>query len=263
MQIVVRVATSIAIGIIAYIAVKILFDKLILKKRNDITLKFLRSILQVVVIALSLFFFLSQFSNTKDLATNLLKGSTLIIAILTFAAQKTLGNMISGFSIAIAHPFEVGQKIRVINGSDILAEGYIKDITVRHTVVQQYDGQSCIVPNSIMDESVIVNTNYEGDIGNYIEVEISYDSDIQKAREIFREIIKEQILCIRKENINIYVSRFTENGLMLKTTIWTESLDDNFIACSIIREKIITRFRENGIHIPYKTLEIHDEKTLM
>ena len=258
MTLIFRIIISVIICITVYIAVRLLFDKFILRKRNDLTLKFLRSILQVVIIAISLFIFLSQFSNTKDLATNLLKGSTLIIAILTFAAQKTLGNMISGFSIAIAHPFEVGQKIRVINSSNILAEGYIKDITVRHTVIQQYDGQSCIVPNSIMDESVIINTNYEGDIGNYIEVEISYDSDIQRAREIFRDIIKEQILCIRKENINIYIARFTENGLILKTTIWTESLDDNFIACSIIREKIINRFKENGIHIPYKTIEINE-----
>ena len=203
MQIVVRVATSIAIGIIAYIAVKILFDKLILKKRNDITLKFLRSILQVVVIALSLFFFLSQFSNTKDLATNLLKGSTLIIAILTFAAQKTLGNMISGFSIAIAHPFEVGQKIRVINGSDILAEGYIKDITVRHTVVQQYDGQSCIVPNSVMDESVIVNTNYDDDIGNrYTKSTRDLQRDHKRADTVHKKR-KHQHLCVK-----IYRKRF-------------------------------------------------------
>ena len=256
MEAVIKIIIFILIGILAYVLVNVAFNKLILKKKDSINLKFLRSICHAAVIITILFILFSQFSMTKDISSTLLRGSALVVAILTFAAQKTLGNIISGFSITIAHPFEVGQKIKVVNGSNILAEGYIKDITVRHTVIQQYDGQSCIVPNSVMDESVIINTNYEGYIGNYIEIEISYDSDIQKARKIFRGIIKEQILCINKKNINIYVSRFTPNGLVLKTTIWTETLDDNFIACSIIREKIIERFRENGIRIPYQTVTV-------
>ena len=253
----INIVINIAVAVAVYITLNLLFDKFILKKRNSINLKFLKSIVQVLIIALSLYFILSQFTNTKDFGTKLMQGSTLIVAILTFAAQKTLGNIISGFSIALARPFDVGQKIRVMNGNNILAEGYIKDITVRHTVIQQYDGQSCIIPNSVMDESVIVNTNYEGDIGNFIEIEISFKSDIQKAKKIFKEIIKEQLLCINKDNVNIYVSRFTPNGCILKTTIWTKTLDDNFLACSVIRERLIREYNDNDIEIPYQNITIH------
>ena len=41
--------------------------------------------------------------------------------------------------------------------------------TVRYH--QRYQ-ECCIVPNSVMDMAIITNTNFNGDIGNFLEVEI-------------------------------------------------------------------------------------------
>lgn len=235
--------------------VKNLF-KVALQKANNIHLRFLQSIIQVIIIIVGVYTCLSVFEVTKDISKTLLQSGTLIIAIATFAAQQALGNVISGFSIAFTKPFEVGQKVKVMSGSSVIAEGIITNITIRHTMIKQFDGQVCIVPNSTMDSSVIVNTNYIEDIGNYFEVEIGYGADINKAKEILINIYKTEELTIRKEDVQVYASKLTANGILLKVTVWTKTLGDNFIACSNMRQRVVTEYREAGIEIPYNTITI-------
>lgn len=99
-----------------------------------------------------------------------------MIAIATFAAQQALGNVISGISLSVSKPYNEDDKIRVVQGGSIIAEGIVKDITIRHTIIRQYNGECCIVPNSVMDSAVITNTNFIENVGNFIEIEIGYDA---------------------------------------------------------------------------------------
>lgn len=239
------------IGLISHIV----FNKLY-KRNNGIHLKFFRSLIDVVLITISIYYILSFFDFTKDVSTVILQSSTLIIAIATFAAQQALSNVISGFSISITKPYNVGDKIKVLNGSNIIAEGIIMDVTIRHTVIRTFDGQSAIVPNNVMDNSVIVNTNYTANVGNFLEVEIAYDSDVDKACSIIKKLCIKHDLTLNEAKMKVLVNRYTPNGVVLKTTVWTETLDDNFQACSDIRKQIIEEFAKNNVKIPYNTITI-------
>ena len=239
------------IGIISHQIFKRLY-----KKNNGIHLKFFKSLVDVILIIITIYYCLSLFDFTKEMSTVLLQSSTLIIAIATFAAQQALGNVISGFSISITKPYKVGDKVKVVNGSNIIAEGIIMDVTIRHTVIRTFDGQSAIVPNNVMDNSVIVNTNYTANVGNFLEVEISYDSNIEKASSIVRKLCIKHELTLNEPKMKVLINRYTSNGIVLKTTVWTETLDDNFQACSDIRREIIDEFAKNNITIPYNTVTI-------
>ena len=226
------------------------------RERNNIQLKFLKSILKGIVIIICGYLILGQFTITNGTGQALIQSSALILAVATFAAQKTLGNVISGFSISLTKPCDIGQKIKIMSGSSLIAEGIVKDMTIRHIVVDQYDGQSCIIPNSVIDNAVIVNTNYEGDVGNYMEFEIGYDSDLDKAKEILRNIYVNNKYTIRKESLSIFLSRYTANGVVLKFTAWSKNLDDSYKACSEIREEVLKQFKLNSIDIPYNIINI-------
>lgn len=262
------VANLISVVIIlltAFILLKITksFYKKTLEKANNIHFRFIQSILKVVIITITIYSCLSVFDITKDISKTVLQSGTLIIAIATFAAQQALGNVISGFSIAFAKPFEVGQKVKVVNGGNIIAEGIISNITIRHTMIKQFDGQVCIVPNSTMDSSVIINTNYNGDIGNFFEVEISYDSDIKKAKDILLNIYKGEELAIKKDEVSVFVSQLTANGLLLKLTVWTKTLSDNFLTCSNMRQKVVESYQKAGIEIPYNTVSLNNKEKIV
>lgn len=232
------------------------FFRRALKRSNQLPVKYLQSIINVLIISLGIFMVLSHFDFSKNAGSQILRSGTLIIAIATFAAQQTLGNVIAGFSLSMSHPIEIGHKVKIISSGTVVAEGIVTDISIRHVIIRQYDGQTVIVPNSVVDSSVIVNTNYIEEIGNYMEIEVSYNADTDKARVIIRRLLQEEETVIRKD-VNIYTSRITQNGMVLKFTVWTKSIDDSYVACSHLREKIVQEFLKEGIKIPYQTITVY------
>lgn len=229
------------------------------KRNNGIHLKFFRSLLDVVIIVVLIYYALSLFSVTKDISKTLIQSGTLIIAIITFAAQQALGNVISGFSISIAKPYKTGDKVKVKSGSNIIAEGIITDVTIRHTIISTFEGHTDIIPNSVMDTAVIENTTYTENVGSFLEVEVGYDADVDKAKEIIKKLITEHELTIKEEQITVRLSRYTANGVILKAVIWTKTLDDNFAAAGDIREAILKEFKAADITIPYQTVTISNK----
>ena len=127
---------------------------------------------------------------------------------------------------------------------------------MRHTVIYQFNGESCIVPNSVMDASVIINANYTENVGNFVEVEIAYDADIEKAIRVMREVCVNNEMTLNTDRSIVTASGYTQNGVILKTTVWTENLNDSFRACSDIRIALLKEFKKNNIEIPYQTVTI-------
>lgn len=231
--------------------------KLISKKTNAVHLRFSKSAAHVIISVIAIYSLAQQFEVTKDISKVLLQSGSLMLAIATFAAQQALGNVISGISISASKPYSVGEKIKVIQGGTIIAEGIVSDVTIRHTIISQFNGETCIVPNSTMDSSVVINTNYTENVGNFIEVEISYDSDIKKAISIMRKICAQNARSLNTEENAVTASGYTRNGIILKTLILTKNLNDNFLACSEIRIALVEEFMKNGIEIPYHAVTVH------
>lgn len=228
------------------------------KKHNSVHLRFIKSIANVIVMIVVLYSLAQQFDVTKDISKTLLQSSSLLVAIATFAAQQALSNVISGISLSMSKPYNVDEKIRVVQGGSVIAEGIVKDITIRHTVIRQFNGESCIVPNSVMDAAVITNTNFTENIGNFLEIEIAYDSDIKGAMQCMQRICIAHELTLNTEDNKVFIKEYTQNGVILKTTVWTETLDDSFSACSDIRKELVEAFLKNGIRIPYQTVAVQN-----
>ena len=237
-----------------------LIFRIIQKKNKSAYLHFLKSTLNVAVMIVVLYSLVQQFEVTKDISKALLQSGTLIVAIATFAAQQALGNVISGFSLSASKPYNVNDKIKVVQSGSVIAEGIVDDITIRHTIIRQYNGESCIVPNSVMDSAVITNTNFIENVGNFMEIEISYDANIKEAIKIFRKICAKHTLTLNTEENSVYVKGYTSNGVVLKTTVWTKNLDDSFQACSDIRMDLVQAFKNRGIKIPYQTITVHNSE---
>jgi small-conductance mechanosensitive channel len=233
------------------------FRRLLLAK-SGLHLRFLGSLVKAMIIIIGVYTALSQFEVAREISRTLLQSGTLIIAVATFAAQQALSNIISGFSISATKPCDIGQKIKVQSGGSVIAEGLVRDMTLRHVVIEQYDGNTCIVPNSVIDGAVIINTNYLAHVGNFMEFEIAYDSDIDKAKAIIARICQSEPLLLDTDRTSIYVSRLTANGIVLKFTAWTKDLNESFQACSNVRQRVVEEFAKEGIVIPYQTVTVQN-----
>ena len=228
------------------------------KKSDSVHLRFTKSVANVFINVITIYSLAQQFAITKDISRALLQSGSLLVAIATFAAQQTLANVISGISVSASKPYNVNEKIRVIQNGNVIAEGMVKDVTMRHTVISQFNGESCIVPNSIMDSAVIVNTNFTKNVGNFVEIEVSYDTDIEEAIRVMCRVCAENVLTLNTEEDVVTVKGYTQNGVILKTTVWAKDLNDSFRACSDIRVSLVKEFKKNGITIPYQTVTVHN-----
>lgn len=166
-----KIGIFVAVIIISNYLISLIF-KYIYKKTKAVHLRFSKYALNVIIDIVVFYSLAQQFEMTRDISKVLLQSGSLILAIATFAAQQALGNVISGISLSVSKPYNVDEKIRVIQGGTVIAEGLVKDVTLRHTLIYQFNGETCIVPNSVMDSAVVINTNYTENIGNYVEIEI-------------------------------------------------------------------------------------------
>ena len=134
-----------------------LIFRYIAQKTKAVHLRFTKSAINVIIDVIAFYSLAQQFEMTKDISKVLLQSGSLILAIATFAAQQALGNVISGISLSMSKPYNVDEKIRVIQGGTVIAEGLVKDVTLRHTLIYQFNGETCIVPNSVMDSAVVID----------------------------------------------------------------------------------------------------------
>jgi small-conductance mechanosensitive channel len=230
--------------------------KEIIKKRPMIYLRFLSGMITAIIALFGTYQIGMQFEATKEIATSILKNSALIVAVAGFAAQQTLNNIISGLMISIAKPFDIGERVHLVSSG---ITGIIEDITLRHTIIKSFDNQRIVIPNSVMNNEILKNSNFEDSvIGNYFELTITYESDLRKVITVFHDIIVEHPLIITNDTYqpNVTVKDLSDTGIVLKATIWTKDVSSNFKASSDIRIELIERFKIEGIEIPYKILKI-------
>jgi len=119
-------------------------------------LRFLRRLVLLVVFLVLLAIALSQFTELKRLATGILASTAVLAAIIGFAAQHTIGNMVAGVQLAISQPIKIGDRISFEEVS-----GRVTDITLSYTYVNPGDGTSVVIPNQMLVDGVVHNLSTE------------------------------------------------------------------------------------------------------
>lgn len=95
---------------------------------------------------------LAQFTELNRLATGILASTAVLAAIIGFAAQHTLGNMIAGVQLAISQPIKIGDRIAFEE-----VEGRVIDITLAYTYVDPGDASTVVIPNQMLVDGIVHN----------------------------------------------------------------------------------------------------------
>lgn len=252
--------------LITYIIVKVICRVLGNEQlRNRIHIKFLKSMFIVIVWTISITSIASQFDAFSGVVKTVLAGSGILAAILGLAAQESFANIVSGILISIFKPFDIGDRIKIV-GDD--TAGFVEDITLRHTVIRTYMNVRIIIPNSTMGSAKIENSTYSKGACYPITVTIAYEDKEKRHRamEILEEIVIGHPLFYdnrtdeQKEAgakpVEATCASLGSSGIDLRILMWTENVIDNNKACSDCRIKILDRFEEEGIEIPYNKLVV-------
>lgn len=229
--------------------------------QNELLKKFAKSLLDLIFLVNGILLIGIFFGIGRSIGRVLLGSTGLVVAIIGFAAQSALGDVIAGVMIGISRPFRLGDRIELQSSS---ISGTIRDMTIRHTVIHRFDGLYVIVPNSVLNKEIIHNYSYRGELtGTYLEFDISYSSDIPKAMKIIHDAVAGNRYAVEYPGDNperktaaVYVTGFMSSSVRLRTTVWARNSDENFLACSAIRIRVKQEFERQGIEIPFNYMNV-------
>lgn len=237
-----------------------LIGEILIQRKKSLHDRFFISCAKGILVVLTILVFGMQFSITRELTLTLFQSASLMVAVIGFAAQAVLADVIAGMVLSFAKPFDVGERI-VLENMGIA--GIVENITMRHTVIRAYDGSRVLVPNSVVNKQVLRNSNFDGNvIGTFLEISVAYEADLERAIQVVKEAVLAEPAVVDKskgngeKEISVLLSSMNDSGCVIKTTIWTETVDESFRAASNIRLRIIREFTKERIEIPYPHVSI-------
>lgn len=230
---------------------------------------FLKNSVGFVIYLLALIFIFYKIPYLKSLGSALFAVAGILAVAIGFASQKAFTNIISGIFILIFKPFRINDIVKFQTAN----KGVVEDITLRHTVIRDFENRRIIIPNSIISEETIINSNIQDEkIKKHILFSISYDSDIDKAMAIIRDEAEKHPLLIDNrteiEKVNneplvlVRVVALNESSVDLKAYVWAENNNDAYaLNCNLLKS-VKQRFDKEGIEIPYPHRTIVYKKSL-
>jgi small conductance mechanosensitive channel len=126
------------------------------------------------------------------------------------ALQGTLGNFAGGVLILLFKPYKVGDLIQAQGEL-----GSVKEIQIFTTILLTPENKTAIIPNGAMANGNIVNFTREGLIRVDLNIGISYDSDIRKAREVLLDVMSNQPEVLSDPAPFVGVSKLNESSVDL------------------------------------------------
>lgn len=215
---------------------------------------FVKNAVEFIVYIIAMIVIFNSIPRLKDYGTALFASAGVLAAIVGFASQSAFSNIISGIFIVIFKPFSVGDRIRVGQ----LYQGDVEDITLRHTVIRDFENKRIVMPNTVISNETIVNSTLSDDkLCILLELVISFSSPVDAAMHIMQQEALKHPLCLdnrtteeKKENkpsVVVRLTGFTELGVQLRAYVWAKDPTESFVLRCDLNKSIKERFDKEGI----------------
>ncbi|MEG0959024.1 MAG: mechanosensitive ion channel family protein [Erysipelotrichaceae bacterium] len=257
--------TTSCILIIAIVVSKLL-KKVILHGGKKET-SFMIRIKNIIVYGFAFYAIIMQIKPLQRLGVTLLASGGALTVVFGLAAQEALSNFVSGIIIMMFKPFKIGDLIK-INNSEYT--GIVYDISMRHTVIETFEKTKIIIPNAEMNKAVLENVSQTGCKGNYLDVYINYQTDIDLAMDIinqevqnhqsFKDVRSSQDIENHVPLVTTRLIEFKESTLHLRTTVFSDDNATGFAMLSDLRIAIKKHFDQAGIVAPYPQVVINEKQ---
>jgi small-conductance mechanosensitive channel len=147
-------------------------------------LRILRQFINLLIVVLALAAILVQFEGFRQFGRGLLASAGIASIVIGFAAQKTLGNLIAGFQIAITQPIRLDDVVVVED-----EWGRIEEITLTYVVVRIWDDRRLILPISYFLEEPFTNwTRTSAAILGTVFIHVDYTAPLDAIRAELRRV---------------------------------------------------------------------------
>lgn len=225
-------------------------------RKLETQFRMLRRFLDVLIVLIAVAAILLQFDGFRQFGRGLLASAGIASIVLGLAAQKTLGNLIAGFQIAITQPIRLDDVVVVED-----EWGRVEEITLAYVVVRIWDDRRLILPLSYFIERPFTNwTRTKSEILGTVFLHVDYTAPIADLRsELGRAVADHPDWDGRVAEIIAFEAR--RDTLELRALV---SARDSAAAWRLrchVREALVSFLqREHPGALPKRRAELHEPR---
>ena len=237
--------------IIFYVIYKIV-NKIFKKYSKNLPIdKTVSKAVNKIVDVLIIFFAIMIIASALGINTSSLIAAFSIFGLaISLSVQNLMSNVANAINIHAIQPFKIDDYVD-IDG----IEGTIVEIGFMFTKIRTYKNEMIYMPNSKVGSATIKNYSYEKYRRIEYTIGISYDNNISDAKKELLELLNEEPLIIKSEEIVVFVNDYAASSINITLRAYTEN--KNYLNCFWnIKEHIKPKFDKYGINIPYAQLDV-------
>ncbi|MDS0222546.1 mechanosensitive ion channel family protein [Haloarcula sp. S1AR25-5A] len=192
-------------------------------------------------------------------------------AVVGVVLAPILGSFISGVFLLADQPYEIGDMIELV---DTGQQGFVEDITLRHTKMFTLDNTFLVIPNGEIRQRDVVNYSAEDSRTRLrLDVLVTYESDIAVARSLIEEAAREVDNVISGgPNIRVgaarypasptvYINEFADHGVLLTLRYWITEPYKLLAARSRVQTNLWRRLEGVNVEIAYPHSHLYFDDT--
>ena len=161
------------------------------------------------------------------------------------ALQGSLSNFAGGILLMIFKPVRVGDLIEAQG-----ALGVVEEIQIFNTILNSPENKIIVIPNGALSNGNIINYSKNGKLRVDLVVGVSYDSDLQKAREVLMEAIISHPKTLKDPAPTVAVSELADSSVNFVVRPWADAGDYWDVRFGCI-ERCKNALDAAGIEIPF------------
>jgi small-conductance mechanosensitive channel len=177
-----------------------------------------------------------------------------------FGLQDITKNLASGLTLLLEGKLKVGDYIE-LNG----LYGYIKEISMRSTLIHTFDGGDVVVPNSDLITKQVLNWSYQNFTGMIrLQLGVAYKTDPILVMETLLNVAYIEPDVLHDPPPRVIFIGFGDNSLDFELWAWVRRIDERISVKSSLYFAIEYNFRHLGIEIPFpqRDLWLRNPETL-
>lgn len=179
---------------------------------------------------------------------------------LGFGLQAIASNFISGIILLLDRSLSVGDFVEMEDGRC----GTIRELNMRSTTLETYDGKDIMVPNEQFITTSFTNWTHKNTKQRYsLEFQVAYKTDLHQLFELVRETVGSHPQVMSGEDIPIEerpdaeIKGFADSGIDILVEFWMQGIDDgpNRVGADLLL-LIWDILKQNDIEIPFPQREV-------
>lgn len=167
------------------------------------------------------------------------------------ALSGTLQNFAGGVMILLFKPFEKGHFISAQGFS-----GTVEEIQIFNTILKTLDNHIVIIPNGGLATGAMENYSTQEKRRVVWTFGIGYGDEVEKARSVLVELIKQDERILDDEPPFIKVAELGDSSVNLTVRVWVKAADYWGVKLDM-NEQVYNRFNEVGLNIPFPQMDVH------